>query len=191
MAESRNWIGCTKFIAHRRWTIRRPAQGKTMTEVLVVRHAKAASEDLPNAEKPLSEQGRDDARELATILASLGINAIYSSPFRRALETVAPLCEATGLEVMIRSDLRESEKEEELFEVRKRMVSAVAEIARDNEGSRIVVCTHGGTTWGLISHFCSDFGYEQYKEIDTPDVRRFVYEEDGESYDGKFRIWDL
>jgi 2,3-bisphosphoglycerate-dependent phosphoglycerate mutase len=162
-----------------------------MTEVLVVRHAMAASVELPNAERPLSEQGRDDARALAKKLASMGINAIYSSPFRRALETVEPLCEATGLEVMIRSDLRESEKEEELFEVGKRMVSAVAEIARDNEGSRIVVCTHGGTTWGLISHYCSDFGYEQYREIDTPDVRRFVYVQDGGRYDPEFRIQDL
>ena len=51
-----------------------------MTEVLVVRHAQAARQELPNAERPLSEEVMKDARELATKLASRGINFIYSSP---------------------------------------------------------------------------------------------------------------
>ena len=159
--------------------------------MLVVRHAQSSGGEHANAERPLSQQGREDALKLARNLVSLEIEAIYSSPFRRALETVEPLCKATGLEVMIRSDLRESEKGEELPEVRKRMVSAVADIARDNEGSRIVVCTLGGTTWGLISHYCADFGHDQYLEIGTPNVRRFVYGKDGGQYDPEFRIRDL
>ena len=99
-----------------------------MTEVLVVRHAQAARQELPNAERPLSEEVMKDARELATKLASLGINFIYSSPYKRAIETVEPHCKATGLEVQIRDDLRESTEDEDFPEVRNRMVSAIEEI---------------------------------------------------------------
>ena len=52
----------------------------------------------------------------------------------------------------------------------------------------LVVCTHGGTSWGLISSFDPDFGYEQYKEVGSPDINRFVYEGDRGIYDAEFRI---
>lgn len=162
-----------------------------MTEVLVVRHAQAARQELPNAERPLSEEVMKDARELTTKLASLGINFIYSSPYKRAIETVEPLCKATGLEVQIRDDLRESTEDEDFPEVRNRMVSAIEEIVFRNPEQRVVVCTHGGTSWGLISSFDPDFGYEQYKEVGSPDINCFVYEGSRDRYDAEFRIEDL
>ena len=162
-----------------------------MTEILLVRHAMAGQWELPNAERPLSEQGRKDAGMLSSKLAKSGIHAIYSSPFKRALETVEPLARETGIKIQIRADLRESEKNEELPEVRKRMVAALCEIVGENKNKTVVVCTHGGTTWGLINHFDSAFDYEQYKQIGTPDVRRFVYDEIGGRYDEDFGIQDL
>jgi 2,3-bisphosphoglycerate-dependent phosphoglycerate mutase len=151
----------------------------------------AGNWELPNAERPLSEQGRKDARKLSCKLAQSGIDTIYSSPFKRALETVEPLSRETGIQIQIRNDLRESEKNEELPNVRKRMVTALREIVGENKNRTVVVCTHGGTTWGLISHFDSAFDHEQYKQIRTPDVRRFVYNEIGGRYDEDFGIQDL
>ncbi|HZA87486.1 MAG TPA: histidine phosphatase family protein, partial [Acidimicrobiales bacterium] len=61
-------------------------------ELLLVRHARplrAESIDGP-ADPGLSPLGRRQADALAAWLATEAIDAIYTSPLRRALETAAP-----------------------------------------------------------------------------------------------------
>jgi 2,3-bisphosphoglycerate-dependent phosphoglycerate mutase len=159
-----------------------------MTEVLVVRHARTADGEFANRERPLSEEGKQQARALADRLVGQGIQAIYTSPFRRAIETVGPLVEATGSEARVDEDLRESSEDEALLAVRQRMVSAVQDIVDRHVGKRIVVCTHGGTLWGLISHFDAEFGYDQYRQLGSPDVKRFLYGPDGARFDADYQL---
>lgn len=51
------------------------------------------------ADPALSEVGREQAERLADYLASEDIAAVYSSPLRRAAETVAPLAARLGVPV--------------------------------------------------------------------------------------------
>ena len=60
-----------------------------LTTVDLVRHAHA--DWTPDDERPLSARGRADASALARRLAEPAIAAIYSSPARRAMETIEPL----------------------------------------------------------------------------------------------------
>jgi 2,3-bisphosphoglycerate-dependent phosphoglycerate mutase len=79
-------------------------------DVLLVRHAEPipiGSPDVADNDRPLTEAGRGAAAELAQELDGWAITAIYSSPHRRALETVAVLAERRGLEVQVLDDLRE------------------------------------------------------------------------------------
>lgn len=55
----------------------------------------------------LSEQGREQADELARRLEPIKVTAIYSSPLERCKETAAPLAAATGLRVYARRELGE------------------------------------------------------------------------------------
>ncbi len=48
---------------------------------------------------PLSDRGRQQAKELAARLADVPLDALYTSPLDRCAETAAPIAEATGLEV--------------------------------------------------------------------------------------------
>lgn len=48
---------------------------------------------------PLNDNGREQARRLALGLATVGIDAAYSSPLARAYETARIVCEGRGLEV--------------------------------------------------------------------------------------------
>ncbi len=73
-----------------------------------VRHAQSfpkASIDFPDW--PLSETGRKQAEWLAEPLLTLGIEAIYCSPFLRCRDTMAPFLARTGLDVTIEPALRE------------------------------------------------------------------------------------
>ncbi|MFD9389996.1 histidine phosphatase family protein [Streptomyces sp. NPDC060000] len=75
-----------------------------MTELLLVRHG------LPLGgvfDPGLSPEGAVQAGLLAPWLAHEGVDALYSSPLRRARETAAPLEQLTGLTATVLDDLRE------------------------------------------------------------------------------------
>lgn len=60
----------------------------TATTLLLVRHAHADWQ--PDETRPLSEVGRRDAARVAGVLSPLAPTSIYSSPYRRARQTVEP-----------------------------------------------------------------------------------------------------
>lgn len=60
-----------------------------------------------NADVPLDDVGREQARDAARYLAAMDPAAIFSSDLARAMQTGAPLAELTGLTVQPEKDLRE------------------------------------------------------------------------------------
>jgi ribonuclease H / adenosylcobalamin/alpha-ribazole phosphatase len=58
-------------------------------------------------DRPLTERGRRQAEELAQEVAGKGIDAVYSSPLRRALDTAAIVAGRLGLEPVADPGLRE------------------------------------------------------------------------------------
>jgi 2,3-bisphosphoglycerate-dependent phosphoglycerate mutase len=79
-------------------------------DVLLIRHAEAVpvgTGPITDDERPLTDAGRMAAAELAIELEPYRVTAIYSSPYLRALQTVAPLARARGLDVQQLADLRE------------------------------------------------------------------------------------
>jgi broad specificity phosphatase PhoE len=56
---------------------------------------------------PLSEKGRAQAVRLARRLAGRPLQGLYASDLKRAQETATPLAEATGLQIVPMTDLRE------------------------------------------------------------------------------------
>lgn len=79
-------------------------------DILLIRHADPVPVGTPGVadnDRPLSEDGREAAAELADELEGYEITAIYSSPYARAVETVERLAERRGLRVQLIDDLRE------------------------------------------------------------------------------------
>ncbi len=57
----------------------------------------------------LSERGVRQSEALAEYFAGRAVEAIYSSPLTRALQTASPICSRLGLELQVDPDLIESE----------------------------------------------------------------------------------
>jgi 2,3-bisphosphoglycerate-dependent phosphoglycerate mutase len=79
-------------------------------DVLLIRHAESVrvgSAGFDDDDRPLTDGGRQAAAELAYELEGYELTAMYSSPYARALETLAPLARLRGLEVHQLVDLRE------------------------------------------------------------------------------------
>jgi len=81
-------------------------------DLLLVRHASPVDVGAPgyedrDDERPLTEEGRRAAEELADELEPYVITSVYSSPYTRAVETVTPTARRRELEVYILPDLRE------------------------------------------------------------------------------------
>jgi probable phosphoglycerate mutase len=82
-----------------------------MTLLLLIRHGENYARKtrlvgrLPGIH--LNQQGREQAEELARLLASAPIQAVFSSPLERAVETAEPLARALNLPVQTDPDLLE------------------------------------------------------------------------------------
>ena len=67
-----------------------------MKEVFLIRHGRQSSK-LCNVDVSLDEAGRRQARLLADRLSGFGIEKLYSSGLKRAVETAAIISEKLGL----------------------------------------------------------------------------------------------
>jgi broad specificity phosphatase PhoE len=81
------------------------------TTIVMVRHGETdwnrENRFQGHADPPLNEHGRAQASELATAFLAEPVEAVYTSPLRRALETARILAAPLGLEVRNRAELRE------------------------------------------------------------------------------------
>src|SRR5690606_16847507 len=65
--------------------------------IFIVRHAEKEASSSRDPE--LSAEGKARAEELSRILQKVHINEIYSTPYKRTRNTVAPVAERLGLDI--------------------------------------------------------------------------------------------
>lgn len=82
-----------------------------MTTLLLARHGESdwnrARRWQGHADRPLTDLGRRQARELAERLADVELDAVYSSDLQRASETAEIVARSQGLDVTTMPELRE------------------------------------------------------------------------------------
>jgi broad specificity phosphatase PhoE len=82
-----------------------------MTRFLLIRHGLNDTVGVRFAGRmpgvALNAEGKRQADELAQRLSVLPINAVYSSPLERAVETARPLAQAFGLEIQVMEEFNE------------------------------------------------------------------------------------
>ena len=145
--------------------------------------------------RSLSDGGRKAAHRLADRLVALPIAAVYSSPYRRATETVSPLAARLGLDVQEHPDLRERilgaidpigfddavaatwadfdfahTGGESCREAQRRGVAAVRLIVARHPKQLIVASTHGNILALVLNAFDPRIGFDFWRSLEFPDV---------------------
>ena len=183
-----------------------------MGRLLLVRHCQAArSED--NESRPLSELGLEQSEALgAWLQESWPIDGIVSSPYRRAIDTIAPFAAASGLEIALDERLREREAPflaaaedhiaaaracfadhslrlegaETGFEAQKRGWEAIETVLQSAHALAVLV-THGQLLSFTLARIEGTTGLDRWQTMTTPDV--FLLESDGPDAYRVERIW--
>lgn len=102
--------------------------------LFLIRHAVAGvrnNHDPSDDQRPLDELGRRQAQTIAAEWSE-PVEAIYSSPARRCVQTVEPLAQKLGLRVQIAPELFEGASS-----------SRSIEYVRSFTGRSVVLCSHG------------------------------------------------
>ncbi len=120
-----------------------------VTEVWLVRHADCYQDLVDIADPPLSTLGRQQAARLAVRVGRAKPVAVYSSPYRRAMETAKTISDDVRVDDrLVEMALEVSEDgsldfREPPSSVIERMRAVVDEIADRHPGQRIVAVSHG------------------------------------------------
>ncbi len=115
-------------------------ESQATTTVIFVRHAEKAT--LPEGDPSLNPAGQRRVAELTRQLVDAdvvaGIDAVYSTPFRRTEETARPVAEALGLPVNT-YDAADTE-------------AIMDRIVKEHKGKIILVVGHSNTVPALIGN---------------------------------------
>ncbi len=120
--------------------------------ILLVRHA--PKQDA-SSDPPLSEAGIARARELASLLEGSGVTAIYTTQYKRTIDTAAPLAKVAGITPVVVSG--------------KETAALVERLRASAPGDLIVVVGHSNTIPEILSALgCADevaIADDQYDDL--------------------------
>ena len=179
-------------------------------ELVFVRHGLPLRIDDAGgpADPALSEEGQRQASAVAEWLAATGIDAIYSSPMRRARETAAPLAATLGHDIVVEDGLEEFDAHLDFYipleemtpddprwhqliaewsspeadparrTFRARVVEAVERIVSAHPSQRVALVCHGGVVNAYLSHIL-DIDRTLFFEPGYASVSRVLANRDG------------
>lgn len=160
-------------------------------DIVVVRHCKAEGQS-PGAN--LTEEGAAQARRLAEFLRDKPIQRIYSSPYVRAMDSIAPFARRNQVEVIPDERLQERvlsgedhpdwremlrntfddpnlcyEGGESSAAAAERILSVVRDV-RESGLNTVAIVTHGNLMSLLLRHYDDRYGFEAWASLSNPDV---------------------
>lgn len=168
-----------------------------MNKIYFVRHAKPDFSVHDDLTRPLTDKGIIDSKKLCEFLKEKSINKIYSSPYKRAIDTIKELAQNLNIKIEVLDDFRErkisniwiedfnkfskSQWEnfeyklndgESLNEVQSRNIKALHKILNENSNQNIVIGTHGTALSTIINYYDKTFDYLSFTKI--KDIMPFI-----------------
>ncbi|QVY60260.1 histidine phosphatase family protein [Cytobacillus gottheilii] len=168
-----------------------------MKTIYVVRHAKA---DGQHFDAKLTESGKEQAHLLKSFFKDKQIEIIYSSPFIRAIETIKPLAQERGLQIVEDARLGERVLSSEMFpdwqdklqksfddfelvyeggesqtSGMKRAQEMIQHVLKLQVNS-IVLVSHGNLSTLLLRYFDQKIGFKDLMKMSNPDVFEITVE---------------
>lgn len=189
----------------------------TPTTCYFVRHAQSApSRQQAHLEWPLSILGQEQAQQLVAVLSPLKPSTVYSSPYRRCLETLAPFATSSGLVLQQAPELQEKVTSlgfrkdfsalyrqswtyrnfalagtESSRVCQQRMLTFTKNLATVHPGETLVLGSHGHALALLLNACDERFGYQEALAIHNPDIFKIIVTKDALAWDQTFTFTDL
>ena len=163
-----------------------------MTKVYFIRHAESDTSVRDPMTRPLTAKGHADCRLVTRFLSDKGIDAILSSPFQRAYDTVRNFAETNGLPIQVVDDFRERKSDSQdswrddfvafmkrqwsdftysltdgecLAEVQTRNIAALNRALVEHQDKNIAVGTHGTALSTIINHYDPSYGFDDFMRM--------------------------
>ena len=161
-----------------------------MTKVYFVRHAESDKSVRDGRIRPLTEKGLVDRKLASDFLRDKKIDAVLSSPFKRAVDTVADFAGQNNLPIELIEDFREQKSSkgmggdkpdiypflgrqwadftytlyegESLSEVQGRNIAALQEVLTRYRDKNIVIGTHATALSTIINYYDNTYGFRDF-----------------------------
>ena len=158
-----------------------------MTIIYFVRHAEPNYNNHDDKNRELTLKGIKDTKLVTEFLKDKKVDYIFSSPFKRSIDTVKHFSEFIGKNIEIVEDFRERkvndvwiepfhdyckaqwkdfdykmENGESLREVQIRNINALEKLLAEYEDNILVIGSHGTALSTIINFYDNNFAYEQF-----------------------------
>lgn len=183
------------------------------TTLYFVRHGESVLVEGQERNRGLSDKGKLDALTVKEILKAENIDHFISSPYARAIETIAPTAQSYNKQIQIVEDLKERrvgdfapysfiEGKQILFqnfsfafpegesseEAQKRAVKLILKILKKYAGKNIVIGTHGDIMTLMMNHFDPQYDYSFWRTTTMPDIYKVIFQ--GQKLVSTTRLWE-
>ncbi|WP_155590991.1 histidine phosphatase family protein [Lysinibacillus cavernae] len=171
-----------------------------MTVIYFVRHAHAHY-SVDEYHRPLSVQGMKDAERVTYLFKEQQIDAVYASPYRRAIQTVEGIAQTRHLPIQTVDALKERQLSSGAMEdfqaavqqvwrdpsfaweggesnqqAMARAVQSLQAIMLAHPQETIVIGTHGNIMVLMMHYFDPQYGYAFWQKLTMPDVYRLTFQ---------------
>lgn len=161
-----------------------------MTTVYFIRHAEPNYHNHNDISRELTEKGLQDSKELVKLFSATQIDQFYSSPYKRAIDTISFLAESRRQMIQLDDNFRERKISDEwiedfngftqkqwadfsyhlphgesLAEVQQRNIQSLHAILSRHPEQTIVIGTHGTALATIIHYYKPDFLFDDFQRI--------------------------
>ncbi len=164
-------------------------EGANMTTIYFVRHCQPNFDNKDDRTRELTKKGLDDRESITAFLEDKNIDIIYSSPYKRCLDTIKPFAETLRLPINQIENLKERnigkwvenfndyaikqwndfnykiENGESLLEVQNRNIKEISSILQKHSGKNIVISTHGTSFSTIVNYYNNNYNYDSFLKI--------------------------
>lgn len=173
-----------------------------MTTIYFIRHAEPNYSNHDDLTRELTPKGLHDCQLLLPFFENTIIDDFYSSPYKRAIDTIKPLAEQRAKTITLVNNFRERRIDdnwiddfndfcqkqwhdktyklsdgESLQEVQERQLLSLHQLLTAHEGQTLVIGSHGTALSALVNHYQPRFDFQQFQAIKSlfPFVVRMTF----------------
>jgi len=157
--------------------------------IYFVRHSEPDLNVIDDLTRPLTIEGHHRLKNVVSYFEKIKIDNVFSSPYKRCIDTVKPIAKSKELEIVTVDDFRERKVSdgwiddfktfamkqwqdfnyklkngESLNDTQKRNVKALNGVLTQ-KWETIVIGTHGTALSSILNYYFKDFGYQEFQSI--------------------------